>query len=64
MISKKTKKLVWLTGEDKFLLDNSKLMNFTELAAMLNETISRVFRDDKSIKKRCTIIGCGYTNKL
>jgi len=64
MINKKIKKLLWQPEEERFLLVNSKLMNLTELAAMLNKTISLVFRDDASIKKRCTIIGCGYTNKL
>ncbi len=64
MINKKIKKLLWKPEEEKFLLLNSKTMNLTELAAMLNKTVSLVFRDDTSIKKRCTIIGCGYTNKL
>ena len=63
MINKKIKKLLWQPEENKFLLINSKLMNLTELAAMLN-TISLVFRDDTSIRKQCAIIGCGYTNKL
>lgn len=64
MINKKIAKLVWQPDEEKFLLINSKKMNLTELASMLNNTISLVFRDDTSIKKKCAIIGCGYTNKL
>lgn len=57
MINKKIKKLVWSEEADKFLLDNSKLMNLDKLAIALG-------RKESAVIRRCTIIGCGYTNKL
>jgi len=57
MINKKIKKLVWSDEADRFLLDNSKLMNLDKLALAVN-------RKESAVRKRCTIIGCGYTNKL
>ena len=63
-VNKATKKRLWNDSESLFLLKNSKKMNLPDLVLSLNENISTIARDESSVMKQCTVIGCGYTNQI